>query len=367
MLTFLSQRIRLIALFMIILMLEYFTPVPYIFGYLYTGPILLSGPYRIRIAVPVAILLTLSNLWIPNSSEFNIPNLFNRLIACLALVVTGFLADSNQNRQQTLLQQKNQLESVQRLAQLREDFDATLTHDLKTPLLGSLETLSLLLQGHFGSLTPSQKQVLTIMARSQRTTLQLVETLVDVYRIDSEGLHLHPETVDIFALAEDTAASLTDLATHRRITLRVSPLHSEFRPTLLLHGDPLQLRRVLSNLLINAIQHSPRGGRVDLKLGSDSNLCILQVLDQGQGIPVSELPYLFERFYQGENQRQTTGTGLGLYLSRQIIEAHQGKIWAENRPERGAKLEVRIPLNADQNLLGQHITHPDHRIKGSQQ
>ncbi|NJL97891.1 MAG: HAMP domain-containing histidine kinase [Synechococcaceae cyanobacterium SM2_3_2] len=338
------HRLRLVALFVIILMLEYLTPVPYVFGYLYTGPILLSGKDWIRLTIPLSILLTLSNLWIPDPSAYSSVDLLNRLIACLALAVTGILAAINQERQQTLLQQQAQLQAAQHLVQIREDFDATLTHDLKTPLLGSLETLSLLLQGHFGSLSPAQKQVLSIMARSQRTTLQLVETLVDVYRIDLEGLHLHPETVDIFALAEDTAASLTDLATHRRITLRVSPLHSEFRPTLLLQGDPLQLRRVLSNLLINAIQHSPRGGRVDLKLGSDGHHCSLQVLDQGQGIPPPELPHLFERFYQGENQRQTTGTGLGLYLSRQIIEAHHGKIWAENRPHRGAKLEVRIPF-----------------------
>ncbi|MDX2271313.1 MAG: HAMP domain-containing sensor histidine kinase [Cyanobacteriota bacterium] len=341
--TFPLQRIQLVSLFVIILMLDYLTPVPYIFGYLYTGPILLCRYSMLKLTVPLAVVLTLSNLWIPDGRELSLVNLCNRLIACVALVVTGILLFRNQKHQQALLHQQSQLASAQRLAQVREDFAATLTHDLKTPLLGSLETLSLLRQEQFGSLSTAQKRVLEIMSRSQTSSLQLVETLLDVYRIDTEGLGLHPEWIDLFGLAEDVAASLTDLASQRRITLRVSPLHSEFRPALTLFADPLQLRRVLTNLISNAIHHSPRGGRVDIQLGSDSSYAILQVLDQGQGIPPQELSHLFERFYQGENQRQTAGTGLGLYLTRQIVEAHHGKVGVENLPAKGAKFEVRIP------------------------
>ncbi|NJK62989.1 MAG: HAMP domain-containing histidine kinase [Synechococcaceae cyanobacterium SM2_3_1] len=342
------QWIQMAALLGTILTLEYLTPVPYVFSYLYTAPILLWGdrlPRHRRLGmVGITVGLTLSNLWIPDVAAFSISNLLNRLIACVALVITGSLADINQQRQQAILQQQTQLQAAERLAELREDFDATLSHDLKTPLLGSLETLSLLLQETFGSLTLSQRQVMEVMLRSQQAMLQLVETLVDVYRIDSEGLQLNLETVDLFALAADVAASLTDLASNRRVTIRINSLNSEFRNSLLILGDGLQLRRVLVNLLSNAIHHSPRGGRVEVKLGSDGSGCLVQVIDQGPGIPAQELPHLFERFYQGESQRQTTGTGLGLYLSRQIITAHQGSIGAENCPHGGALFSFRIPF-----------------------
>jgi two-component system NarL family sensor kinase len=109
-------------------------------------------------------------------------------------------------------------------------------------------------------------------------------------------------------------------------------------------GDALQLQRVFSNLLINGINHSPRGGKVEVVLESDSAYHVVKVLDNGPGITQDELPYLFERFYQGQSDRQAKGSGLGLYLTRQIIEAHGGTIWAENRIPQGAMFGFRLPM-----------------------
>jgi two-component system NarL family sensor kinase len=118
---------------------------------------------------------------------------------------------------------------------------------------------------------------------------------------------------------------------------------SDFRRSLWMNGDALQLQRVFSNLLINGINHSPRGGRVEVVLESDSTYHFVKVLDNGPGITEDELPYLFERFYQGQSDRQAKGSGLGLYLTRQIIEAHGGTIWAENRKPQGALFGFRLP------------------------
>ncbi|HEY9659175.1 MAG TPA: sensor histidine kinase, partial [Allocoleopsis sp.] len=115
-------------------------------------------------------------------------------------------------------------------------------------------------------------------------------------------------------------------------------------------GDSLQLRRVLSNLLMNAINHSPINGKVVVVVevcGDRANLQqVVKVIDEGPGIQPDELSQLFERFYQGRSDRQAQGVGLGLYLSRQIVEAHEGTIWAENRASRGAIFGFRLPARS---------------------
>jgi two-component system NarL family sensor kinase len=103
------------------------------------------------------------------------------------------------------------------------------------------------------------------------------------------------------------------------------------------------MQRVFANLLINAINHSPRGSKVEVMLESNSSYQIVKVMDSGAGITLKELPHLFERFYQGHSDRQAKGSGLGLYLTRQIVEAHHGQIWAENRVPNGAIFAFRIP------------------------
>ncbi|MGL6341217.1 MAG: sensor histidine kinase, partial [Waterburya sp.] len=119
----------------------------------------------------------------------------------------------------------------------------------------------------------------------------------------------------------------------------------------IVNGDALQLQRVFNNLIINGINHSPRNGKVEVQLVSDGKFHIIKVIDGGRGITTTELPYLFERFYQGGSNTQpasfsaraSTGSGLGLYLARQIINAHKGTIWAENHLPQGAMFCFRLP------------------------
>jgi len=105
-----------------------------------------------------------------------------------------------------------------------------------------------------------------------------------------------------------------------------------------------QLQRVLMNLLVNAINHSSRGDRVEVILSSSGSQHSVQVRDQGAGVKPEELESLFQRFYQGESDRQATGSGLGLYLSRQIIAAHHGTIWAEPLSPKGSVFAFQLPI-----------------------
>jgi two-component system NarL family sensor kinase len=336
-----------VGLFIVVLLLEFTTPPDYVFGYLYIGPILLASAHLSRKttvqATLVACVLTLTNVWFPGTETVHAPTIASRVIATLALIVTGVLSDRNRLYQQTVLQQQAKLEAQEKLASVREDFASALTHDLKTPLLGAIETLKAFQHGSFGSVQSSQHSVLATMVRSHKITLEMVETLLDVYRNDTEGLKLHLNPVDLVGIAEEVTTTMVDLAASRRVHISLNYGASNFRQFLWVKGDALQLQRVVANLLTNAINHSPRGEKVEVVLEPGSSHQTVKVTDNGAGIKPDELPYLFERFYQGQSDRQAKGSGLGLYLSRQIVEAHGGTIWAENRQPTGASFAFCLP------------------------
>ena len=290
------------GIFAVVMMLEYATPPDYVFGYLYTGPILLANPRLNRSATFLVTLvasgLTLLNLVFPTIEHANPATVANRLIAVMALIVTGWLSNRTRRYEEAIAQQKAQLHAQDQLASIRDDFTSTLTHDLKTPLLGAIETLKSLQKGQFGAVTEIQQDVFGMMTRSHQSTLQLVETILDVYRNDTEGLKLHLAPVNLVSVAEEAIATLVDLAATRRVYLCLGYGESDFRRSVWVHGDALQLQRVFTNLLINGINHSPRGGKVEVVLSDMSADHIIKVIDHGPGIPDDQLPHLFERFYQ---------------------------------------------------------------------
>jgi two-component system NarL family sensor kinase len=345
--------------FIVIIVLEFSTPPDYVFGYLYIGAILLArwlvgrqATFGVAIA---SVVLTLSNLWITRWPDaIATSTIANRVITACALAVTSILSDSlwnayrrNRDYEETFAQKDAQLRAQTQLSQVREDFAATLTHDLRTPLLGAIAALESLMSGKFGEINPMQEQVLVVMARSHRNTLQMVQTLLDIYHNDINGLELRLSRVNLVELAKEVIATLTHLAESRQVTIifKADPEHSG----IWIIGDALQLRRVFTNLLINAINHTLRSDDVCIEMelsksfGNKPPQCTVRIIDSGPGITPEELPYLFERFFQGESDRQALGVGLGLYLSRQIVEAHGGTIWVENRLPRGAIFSFRIP------------------------
>lgn len=342
---YLRGRWSIAILFAIVVALEFTTPSEYLFGYLYTGPILLANSRLSRLGklqiTLVAVALTLLDLFVPDAEKIALATVANRSIAVMALGVTGYLSDRNQQYQEAIA--KAELQSQEQLASIREDFVSTLSHDLKTPMLGAIETIKAFQEAKFGDVTSTQQKVLETMARSHKMSLQLVETLLDIYRNDTEGLKLQLAPVNLAALAEEVIATLIHLSAARRVYINMSYGESDFRRSLWVNGDAVQLQRVFVNLLTNGINHSHRGGKVEIVMESYSSYQVVKVIDSGLGITADELPHLFERFYQGNGDRQAKGSGLGLYLSRQIIDAHGGIIWAENKLPHGALFGFRLP------------------------
>jgi two-component system, NarL family, sensor kinase len=340
----------LIGLFSLVLVLEFNTPIEYVFGYLYTGPILLAnarlGRQATAITTFLAVVFTLANLWIPAIKPLETSAIANRAIAVLSLVVTGFLAERTRSDREALARQQAETKAREQIIDMQEDFASTLTHDLKTPLLGAIETLKAFQEEKFGTVTDQQQKVLATIGRSHQNSLQLVETLLDVYRNDRSGLSLSIVPLDLADLVEESIASLDSLATRYQVYFCLDYTISAFAQNLPIVGDPLQLQRVLINLLSNAIYHSRRNSRIQVELEAGTSFHTVKIIDNGAGITTTELPRLFERFYQSHSDRQARGTGLGLYLARQIIEAHGGTIQAENRESpRGAIFSFRLPAH----------------------
>jgi len=353
------SAIWLIALtFVVVILLEYSTPSEYVFGYLYTSSILLanyslSTKIILRVSL-IAIALTIFNLFFPHFDPHKLATIANRLIAVMALAVTGWLSIRNRYSEEAVARSQAKLRTQEQLAILREDFVSTLTHDLKTPLLGAIETIKAFQNKQFGEITPTQVKVLTMMSNSHLSSLELVQTLLDVYRNDTEGIQLKREAVDLSAIASEVITNLTSLATARQVYIVLTYGESNFRSRFLVNGDALQLQRVFNNLIVNGINHSRRSGKVEVQLTKNNQFYVVKIIDSGTGITATELPHLFERFYQGGSDsakdikdifssRASTGSGLGLYLARQIINAHHGMIWAENRLPQGAVFGFRLP------------------------
>ena len=222
---------------------------------------------------------------------------------------------------------------------LREDFIATLTHDLRTPLLAAIQTLKFFLDGSLGELGDRQQLLLNTMLQSNQDMLGLVNALLEVYRYESGQLVLCKDYFNVSDLINQCIHEVESLLEKKQIELRIKHIDD-----VKIYTDKQELRRVFANLLGNAINHTASNGSITVSIESTKNSIVFSIKDTGIGIPGEDVSKLFGRFSQGTSKKRSTGTGLGLYLSRQIVEAHDGKIWLESEFGKGSKFYFSIPM-----------------------
>jgi len=222
----------------------------------------------------------------------------------------------------------------------REDFVATLAHDLRTPLLAAIQTLNFFLDGTLGGLDDKQKQFLETMLVSNRDMLGLVNALLEVYRYESGQLVLCKDYFDLKDFIRGCITEIMPLGQQKEIEISTDLPENER-----LYADRGELRRVIANLLGNAVKYTQSKGKVKISAVSDNDNIHITIEDNGSGIPPEDISRLFNRFSQGTSIKRSTGTGLGLYLSRQIVEAHGGNVSVESTKGDGSKFVVSIPKN----------------------
>ena len=217
--------------------------------------------------------------------------------------------------------------------QLRDDFIATLTHDLRTPLTAAIQTLNFFLDGSVGEINDKQRMFLTTMKKSNEDLLGLVNTLLEVYKYDASEIDLYKTEFDFKSLVEQAYSELKPLADNKGIDFSVVYETEDLK----IVADRTAIRRVICNLCGNAINYTNNKGKIVVTVKTQERDLIFTVQDNGNGIPQEDIPKLFNRFSQGTSKKRSTGTGLGLYLSRQIVEAHNGKIWLESKVNKGSE------------------------------
>ncbi|MBN3990488.1 MAG: hybrid sensor histidine kinase/response regulator [Nostoc sp. NMS2] len=256
-------------------------------------------------------------------------------------------------RVRSLLRLKHSMDERDEIARQREDFVSRLTHDLRTPLVAADRMLMLFQQGALGTLSPQMQEVIAIMARSNINLLTMVNTLLEVYRFEAGRKSLAFQPVNLERLLEEVTGELAPLAQDKALSLKLD--FTEESNTVM--GDRLELHRLFTNLIGNAIKFTDSGS-VTIRLTSQRQLdkssqsqlsgksnsveyISIEIADTGPGIPTEEQATIFERFRQGSHK--SSGSGLGLYLARRIVEAHQGIILLNSELGKGSVFIVLLP------------------------
>ena len=222
---------------------------------------------------------------------------------------------------------------------LKEDFVATLTHDLKVPIVAEANIVEFLLEGKFGEITEKQKVALLNMQTSNKELIDLVQILLETYKIKEHGIKLLKETIVLNPFIETIISEMQPIANKSGITI-------DFKPerTLTVNADPIQLNRVIKNLISNAISHSNTKERIDIKTGELKGYITISVIDYGQGISKEEIKMIFNKYYSAAKKFRKIGTGLGLYLSQQIAQSHGGEITVISEENVRTEFMVKLPV-----------------------
>jgi len=225
----------------------------------------------------------------------------------------------------------------------KDQFLATLSHELRTPLNAILGWVFLMKQG---SVNPEvQKEGVLVIERNARAQSSLIADLLDISRIVAGKLRLEPQPLDFLSCLKSAINNVRASAEEKGVRL-VSLIESPDLVRIAMHGDPARLEQVLSNLLVNAIKFTPANGSVEVSIEASNSLVRLTVSDTGTGIEPEFLRRLFDRFSQAdESLRKDRGLGLGLTISRHIVELHGGKIFAmSDGLGKGASFTIELPV-----------------------
>lgn len=246
-------------------------------------------------------------------------------------------------RVRALLRLKHSVDERDQIARQREDFVSRLTHDLRTPLVAADRMLNLMSQGALGELSDDVQDAISTMIRSNANLLTMVNTLLEVYRYEAGRKTLIFSPVDLAELAQEVVKELSPLAIDKNLKLNLEFNEGEDYNA---KGDRLELYRVMTNLVGNAIKFTDEGSVTVRLIRVDTGLVPaikLEVQDTGPGISDSDRATLFESFIPGKHKR--SGSGLGLHLTRRIVEAHNGRINVATELGKGSTFTVYLPTH----------------------
>lgn len=238
-------------------------------------------------------------------------------------------------------------ERLYALDKMKDDFLANTSYELRSPLNGIINITQSVLQGIGGDLNSVQTQNLEVVLNSTKKLYSIINDLLDVSLLRSGGIQIHRTSLDIRTLVGNMTVVFQHLKKNETIAL-INEIPSAFP---LLYADEVRLRQILNNLLGNALKFT-ESGTITISASQDGEWARLCIEDTGCGIAAEKLDRIFNAFEQvdGTIQRKYESTGLGLYITRQLVELHDGKIWITSEPGKGTQVCFTIPLSQDQEI-----------------
>ena len=263
-------------------------------------------------------------------------------------------ADLQRRVDEATAELRGQYERLQELDRLKTQFMSVASHELKTPVTAMSGFLQVALRrikkrletGHpdpkdWALEQSALSEQLVIVQRQTTKLARLIDELLDVSRIQSGRVEFRSDDMDVRQLAIEVAERMQTTTASHRIAVEVGP-------PVRIAGDRDHLEQVLNNLIANAVKYSPDGGDITVRVGQDGDDATISVQDAGIGIPAEELDSVFGLFYRSPDRRarDVGGMGLGLYISKEIVDRHGGRIWAESELGPGTTFQVRLPRTA---------------------
>lgn len=240
-----------------------------------------------------------------------------------------------------LVEIEHDLSKMRSIEKIKSEFISLASHQLRTPLSGVKWFVEMMLSGDSGRLSSLQKKYLTKIKESNDREIQLVNSLLNVSRIESGKIVVTSKKTNLKKFVEGVVSEVkANIAGDNEISLDIQ----KDLPEVMI--DPDLIKHVYSNLISNAAVYSKPGGKIEVRVYSKGGVVTSEVKDEGIGIPKAEQPRMFEKFFRASNatKKVTEGTGLGLYLSKTIIESSGGKIWYESVEGKGSSFKFSLPI-----------------------
>jgi two-component system sensor histidine kinase KdpD len=239
-----------------------------------------------------------------------------------------------------LAHKAEQVQLLQATEKLERSLLNSISHDLRTPLSSIMGALSSLRDEGASLESDSKRELIDLAWEESGRMNRFISNLLDITRLEAGALRVKKEPYDVEDLLGSCLTSLEPRLKERKVTVDIPP---DLPP---IPMDSVLMCQALMNLLDNALKYSPADGRIEIS-GRIREKCLeIAVADQGPGIPKEYLTQVFNKFFRLNRTEEAGGTGLGLAISKGIVEAHEGRIWAENRPQGGTKIVFILPLTA---------------------